>query len=280
VVTVAVVITYVSGRGFRIVPGRPESPVILHVPHGARSLTPAARESIVLDDAAVSAELDHMTDTHTDLIASRAAAGANAAPWAFVNLLSRLAVDPERFPDDREEMREVGMGAVYLRTSHGRTLRDEDSEVSELLLAEHYRPYAAAVTDLVDARLDATGHVVLLDVHSYPTHALPYELHKAGKRPAVCLGTDPFHTPAWLLDAAMDAFSACGDRDVNTPFAGCYVPLEHYEIRAEVMSLMVEIRRDVYMEEPGGAPHDGVGNVVRALSRLIDDVTAHLGERH
>jgi N-formylglutamate amidohydrolase len=263
------------GVGFAVAPGDVESPVILHVPHGSRALTAHARERILLDDAALSAELDHMTDAHTGLIATNTALTAGLTPWTFRNQLSRLVVDPERFPDDREEMRAVGMGAVYLRTSHGMRLRrDDDPDHVEELLTRHYHPYAAAMADLVDARLAATAHAVILDVHSYPSRALPYELHATGNRPAVCLGVDPFHTPDWLRDAAREAFSSVGDLDTNTPFSGTYVPLRHYRRNEAVTALMIEIRRDTYMTEPGGAPDEGVDTLVRALTRLVDTATA------
>jgi hypothetical protein len=32
---------------------------------------------------------------------------------------------------------------------------------------------------------------------------------------------------------------------------------------------MIEIRRDTYMDEPGGPPHAGLGPVADALARLI-----------
>lgn len=255
---------------YHVVAGAPASPVILHVPHGSRYISPAARAGIVLDDTALSAELDHMTDAHTDVIAARAAAVASPAPWTFANLSSRLVVDPERFPDEREEMRAVGMGAVYTRTAHGRPLRADDPAHAEALLAAHYRPYAAAMARLVDDRLAATGRAVIIDVHSYPSRQLPYELHGDGDRPAICLGTDPTHTPPGLLDAARKAFSPCGDIALNTPFAGCYVPLEHHQRNTAVIALMVEIRRDTYMTEPGGATNDGIDDIVAALTTLAE----------
>jgi N-formylglutamate amidohydrolase len=257
---------------FEVRPGDAVSPVILHVPHGSRVLTDHARERILLDDAALSAELDHMTDAHTGLIATRAAAAAAVTPWVFTNELSRLVVDPERFPDDREEMREVGMGAVYQRTSHGEPLRADDPGHVEDLLTRHFHPYASAMTDLVNARLAAVGRAVILDVHSYPSRALPYELHADGNRPAVCLGADPFHTPDRLREVAAHAFSGVGDLDVNTPFSGAYVPLEHHGRTGTVTALMIEVRRDVYMAEPGGPPGSGLDTVVDALTRLVDAV--------
>ncbi|MCZ4119129.1 N-formylglutamate amidohydrolase [Streptomyces sp. H39-S7] len=253
--------------------GAGRSPVVLHVPHSSRTLTPAARGSVLLDDTQLSRELDHMTDAHTDLIAGRAADAAAVTPWTHANLLSRLVVDPERFPDEREEMRAVGMGAVYTGTSQRGRLRDENPGHERELLAEHFDPYAAAFTQLIDGRLAATGRAVIIDVHSYPSRPLPYELHAAGARPAICLGTDEHHTPPWLLDAARKAFENCGELGLNTPFAGCYVPLKHYARTTVVSALMIEIRRDVYMTEPGGAPTDGLEVVAGALTALVDAVT-------
>lgn len=265
---------------YRIVSGTRESPIVLHVPHSSRNLTPLARDSIVLDDARLAEELDHMTDAHTELIARRAAEATNGdqAAWQFVNLHSRLVVDPERFPDDREQMLAVGMGAVYTRTSRNEVLRAASAE--ELLTA-HFHPYADALADLVDQRLADTGRAVIIDVHSYPTEALPYEIAYARQygtpeaRPAICLGTDAAHTPDWLLDAAMTAFEPCGTRALNTPFAGCYIPMRHHQIQPAVTSLMVEIRRDLYMTEPGGAPHSGIEAVITALTTLLDLIQAH-----
>lgn len=260
--------------------GSATSPVVLHVPHGSRVVPEPVRAGILLDDAELAAELDLMTDSETGLIARQAAQAAAAAPWIFENRTSRLVVDPERFPDEREEMRAVGMGAVYTKTSHGAPLRDPDPAAEKALLDEYFVPYARAMTQLVDDRLAATGRAVILDVHSYPSKPLPYELHADGPRPAICLGTDAFHTPDRLLEAARKAFEPFGDGDSdggsdvaeNTPFAGCYVPLRHYGSNPNVAALMIEIRRDTYLTEPAGPPTPGLARVAAALARLIDEL--------
>ncbi|MFI2433195.1 N-formylglutamate amidohydrolase [Streptomyces sp. NPDC018693] len=254
-----------------LLPGADDSPVILHVPHSARAIPAEVRAGIVLDDAALERELDHITDAHTAEIAARAADLAGHAPWRFVNLLSRLVVDPERFPDEREEMLAAGMGAVYTRTTHQEVLRAEDGD-PEPLLARYFRPYARSMADAVADRLAATGRAVIIDVHSYPSEALPYELHGTGPRPPVCLGTDPFHTPPELLAAAREAFAECGGAGLDSPFAGTYVPLDFYGRDPRVAALMVEIRRDTYMTEPGGPAGPGLPRLATALARLVDAV--------
>ncbi|NWF29450.1 N-formylglutamate amidohydrolase [Streptomyces sp. PKU-EA00015] len=256
---------------FQLLPGAPDSPVILHVPHSSRAIPADVRAGIVLDDAALERELDHITDSHTAEIAAAAAAAAGFAPWRFVNQLSRLVIDPERFPDEREEMLAVGMGAVYTRTTHREALRPEEYDGSDLV-RRYFEPYAAAMTAAVDARLAAAGRAVVVDVHSYPTEPLPYELHGDGPRPPICLGTDPVHTPARLLDAARTAFAGFGGTGTDSPFAGTYVPLKHYGRDERVSALMIEIRRDVYMEEPGGAAGPGLEALGHALAGLVEAV--------
>ncbi|MFD7966209.1 N-formylglutamate amidohydrolase [Streptomyces zaomyceticus] len=263
-----------TSRSFDVLAGAPDSPVLLHVPHSSRVVPPDVREGILLGDAELGRELDHITDAHTAEIAAVAAAGAGITPWRFVNRLSRLVVDPERFPDEREEMLAVGMGAVYTRTTHRGALRPAGFDPAPLL-DRYFTPYAGAMADAVAERLAATGRAVIVDVHSYPTEPLPYELHGDGPRPPVCLGTDPFHTPPSLLDAAREAFGGFGGLATDTPFAGTYVPLPYYGKDPRVGALMIEIRRDLYMDEPGGEAGPGTAALGAALAALVDAVPSH-----
>src|SRR5262245_35704341 len=151
-----------SSSGFRVLPGADGSGVILHVPHSSRVIPADVRSEIVLSDEALERELALLTDAHTERIAEQAGMAAVRRPWRFVNQLSRLVVDPERFPDEREEMSRVGMGAVYIRTATGARLRDPNPA----LVQAWYRPYAQAISDLVDERMAAAGRAVVIDVHS------------------------------------------------------------------------------------------------------------------
>ncbi|MGP3636015.1 N-formylglutamate amidohydrolase [Streptomyces sp. 24-1644] len=254
---------------FHLLPGAADSPVLLHVPHASRIVPTEVRAGIVLDDEALEREIDHITDSHTAELAERAAIASAVTPWRFVNGLSRLVTDPERFPDEREEMLAVGMGAVYTHTTHRERLRAPDTD-PQPLIDRYFHPYAEAMTAAVDARLAATGRAVVIDVHSYPTAPLPYELHGAGPRPPVCLGTDAFHTPPGLLAEAEKAFAGFGGTGLNSPFPGTYVPLKHYGEDPRVTALMIEVRRDVYMREPGGPAGSGLTTLAAALAALVD----------
>jgi N-formylglutamate deformylase len=115
---------------FITIAGDAASPWILHVPHSSTRIPGSVREWIVLDDDALDAELAAMTDAHADLLARRISERVRGQrPWSFVNRLSRLVVDPERFPDEREVMNSVGMGAVYTRTSTGKRLRADSRRI-------------------------------------------------------------------------------------------------------------------------------------------------------
>lgn len=248
--------------------------VVLHVPHAGLAIPSEVRRGIVLDDAGLEAELAAMTDRHTDVLALRAAElaaeRAGVGSIVVVNRLSRLVVDPERLPDDEEPMAAIGMGAVYLATSELGVLRRPDPERDAALRVRYVDPYAAAVAEAVHEVYDARGEATILDVHSYPRIALHYERDPAAARPGVCLGTDHVHTPPTLLAAARAAFDGVeGGVALDTPFAGTYVPLDHYGTTAEVRSLMVEIRRDTYMDEATLGLHAGADDLVARLSALV-----------
>ncbi|MFH1331545.1 MAG: N-formylglutamate amidohydrolase [Actinomycetota bacterium] len=257
---------------FEVLNGAPSIPVVVHAPHGGTRIPDEERPLFLLDAPALAEELRLMTDHRTDRLAE-AAADLGAA--AFVNRISRLVVDPERFPDEREEMEAVGMGFAYTATARGGVLRRLTSDDRARLKARWFDPYAAALERLVGEVRDRFGVCVIIDLHSYPSRALPYERHGNGPRPEVCIGTSAFHTPEWLaglVEAACERLDLSHAR--NTPFSGCYVPLSMYRQDESVLSVMLEVRRDVYLDEASARPTDGearVGELVAAVVREVGE---------
>jgi N-formylglutamate amidohydrolase len=253
--------------------GHGSSPLIIHVPHAATWIPTIERDELLLDDSELEHELRVMTDWYTDRMAQDALAQAGVPAVIFANRASRLVIDPERFIGDDEPMQKVGMGPVYVATSDGRPLRTPDPARDLRLLDQWFHPYAAAFADLVDKTMTEHGRAVIIDLHSFPSMALPYELDQSAARPGICIGTDPFHTSPALRQLALDAFEGVsGGMGENTPFAGTYVPLAHFRTTREVNSVMIEVRRDLYQEEPGVPKHGGYGRVVDRLARFLSAV--------
>ena len=258
-----------SEPGFAVLPpDGPARPLVVHVPHAGTHIPSGVRDGIVLDDVALAEELRRMTDHRTDVLAAgTAAVGATR----FVNRCSRLVVDPERFLDpDLEEMEAIGMGAVYTATSDRGVLRHPDPAERERLLATWFRPYHAAFTDLVARHLDRDGRCVIVDVHSYPSVRLPYERHADAARPALCVGTHPLHTPSAVRATVRSLAAEAGlEVALDAPFAGTFVPTAHLD-DPRVVSVMLEIRRDTYLDETTAAPHDGERRVAAFVTAVAD----------
>lgn len=248
---------------FRVLDASAATPIILHAPHGGRAIPAEYMVDFLVSPAQLEAEKDAMTDHFTDTLV----AGTSGAS-AVINGLSRFAVDVERFPDESEEMNEVGMGVLYTHGSRRQEIRQVSADHSAPLL-EHFAAYSSRFTELVDATLLAHGRAVIIDVHSYPEHKLPYELHGDGYRAPLCIGSDPFHASHELLAAVAESFPQL-ETSSNAPFAGAYVPLKHYHQDPRVNSVMLEIRRDVYMNEATVAVEpEGFQLLHESLQRLV-----------
>ncbi len=212
-----------------------------------------------------------MTDRYTDELFAPAALAHGGA--AFINNLSRLVFDPERFEDDSQEtMSAKGMGAVYTNTSRLSPLRGPEFSKAqrEFIIRDLFRPYAAALEGEVAAQLDRFGRCLLIDAHSFPSQPLPYEDNTLN-RPDLCIGYEPYHAPEPLIAALEEVVRGAGwSVDRNTPFGGSYVPLLHYRKDPRVVSVMIEINRDRYMDEATGQRSAGFDEAREMAAQFIE----------
>ena len=215
--------------------------VVWHIPHAKTEIPPHIRGQFLLSDDELQAEAELVADTDADVLYVRDGDTALVFPW------SRIVVDPERLCGDAEPMEAHGLGMIYRRTHDGRPLRRELLPAEEQSMLDLYQDHHAQLVDRVDASLEQHGRCLILDGHTYPANPLPFE-DPSMARPPVCLGTDPTHTPEWLVQAFVGAFSAQGtETGINTPYAGTLLP-EQFQGDARVMSLMIETRKDSYDE--------------------------------
>ncbi len=108
----------------------------------------------------------------------------------------------------------------------------------------------------------------MLDCHSFPSLPLPSEIDQVPDRPDICIGTDAMHTPPDLAESMAAAFGAEGFRvRRDSPFAGTFVPSGFYGREQRVRSVMIEVRRGLYMDEVTALRRHDFDDVVVAIER-------------
>ena len=249
--------------------------MILHIPHTSRKIPAEVRSQILLADSELELELLRMTDAFTGELFC---ADLSPADITVVFPASRLVVDSERFADDdAEPMAKRGMGAVYTLTHDGRPLRRTiAAHERQALLNAYYVPHHQRLSEAVDRELKATGSALLLDCHSFPSIALPYELDQSPERPQICVGTNDFHTPPDVAELLVQHFKAEGlTVELNRPFGGSIVPMTHYQQDARVVSVMIEINRSLYMDEKTGAKTEHFKDTQHLLAKVVRCLRKH-----
>lgn len=247
------------------------SNIIFHAPHGSLNIPVSEKNNFTIDEKGIANEHLHMADKFTDSMAYELAEKSNSS--YFINRVSRLVCDPERFIGDGEEMESVGMGFAYTHGFDKKIIRNLSPIDKEEILEKYYHPYASKFTNLVNQKLHVNDSVCILDIHSYSSQVLPYELHGDGERPEICIGFDAYHASDEMIQRAIAVLSEKYEVGINSPFSGSYIPLEHYLKDNRVSSLMIEIRRDTYMDENSGElVQDKYDSLINTLNLLQTEI--------
>jgi N-formylglutamate deformylase len=189
--------------------------------------------------------------------------------------VSRLVCDVERFSSDADEpMAAGGMGVIYTRTSLGKPLRFNPAPLErQHILDRWYWPHHLKLERLVNEVIARAGECIVIDCHSFPSIALPYELDQSKIRPDICIGTDPFHTPSSLTDALIAAVEKLNfSVAVNAPFAGALVPFAYFRKDRRVAAVMIEVNRRLYMDEHTGRKNPDFAQLCDNMHKLIEAV--------
>lgn len=258
---------------------RPESPVILSVPHAGRDY-PAAMLPLL---RVPPDRLRVLEDRHVDAVA----AAALGRRTALVQRLPRAWIDLNRGEDERDPAVDAGaapvaagvrsaklrsgLGLVPRRAgAAGELWRRRLTEAEVRARIEHaHRPYHAGLAALLAAARARFGAAVLLDLHSMPP--------LAGAAPARAVLGDRFGRSAAARFAARAegaATAALGPGAValNAPYAGGYVLARHGDPAAGVHAVQLELDRTLYLDPAFDRPGAGLA----AAARLVAEVAAAL----
>jgi N-formylglutamate amidohydrolase len=240
-------------------------PVLLHIPHASLEIPPDLLPTFLIAEDDLQRELIKMTDAYTDQLFHL----PNADRLVFP--ISRLVVDPERFREDADEpMSSRGMGAVYTRTHDGRPLKNVPNR--EALLRRYYDPHHEALGRWAREAVEEHGSALIVDCHSFPSEPLACDMSQERPRPDMNIGTDPFHTPHELAPRLKEAMEAEGwTVGIDWPYAGTMVPTWAFGKDARVRSVMVEVRRGLYMDERTGERLPTFDAVKRCLSSALQE---------
>jgi N-formylglutamate deformylase len=145
-----------------------------------------------------------------------------------------------------------------------------DPATRQSLLERWYWPHHSKLERAVNDVVARLGACLIVDCHSFPSVALPYELDQTAQRADFCIGTDPFHTPSSVRGAIVAAVKQAGySVTIDAPFAGALVPLASYRTDRRIWSVMIEVNRRLYMDEHSGLKNRAFEQVRVVVGELI-----------
>jgi N-formylglutamate amidohydrolase len=261
-------------------PAEQMSPFIFCSPHSgriypSRFLAQSRLDALSLrksEDAYVDQLFANVVELGAPLIAARfprAYLDVNREPYEF---------DPEliedRLPDfaNTQSVRVVGgLGTVARIVADGEEIYRQRLALSEVMVRveQLYRPFHAALAELVNETRMKFGYAILVDCHSMPSATLP---NSSGPRPDFVLG-DRFGASCdtRLTRTIKDLLAALGyDVQLNRPYAGGFIT-EHYgRPRHGVHALQIEINRGLYLNEVDVEPSKAMSGLRAELTSMAE----------
>jgi N-formylglutamate amidohydrolase len=261
--------------------GEQRVPFVFNSPHSGRHYPERFLAMIRLDGDAIRRSEDCYVD---ELFGGAVALGAplmaanfprayldvNREPW---ELDPRMFLEPvPSFANIRSARVAGGLGTVPKLVGEGLDIYPSRLPLAEALgrIETVYKPYHAALKQLVMRSHLQFGSAVLIDCHSMPASV---RIGESGLRPDFIIG-DRFGTSAAraLTDTAIAILISMGYTVAhNKPYAGGFIT-EHYGRPARKLhALQIEINRGLYMDERTFRKSSG-------FAALADDLTCFCAE--
>lgn len=240
--------------------------LILHIPHSSTIIP--LKDGYCVSDEMLNLEILKLTDWYTDDLFE------NETDTSIIAPFSRIFCDTERFSDDIQEiMAQYGMGVLYEKTDSNESLRNLTPELRKHILDNYYWKHHNHLTESVAIQLKQWGNATIVDCHSFPNKPLNRALDQEPNRPDFNIGTDSFHTPQKLVDESISFFESKGfTLGVDKPYSGSIVPLQYYNKNKKIQSIMLEINRRLYLNEPSNEKSIRYPEIKRLVQEYLDTI--------
>jgi len=238
--------------------------LILHIPHSSTSIP--LMDGYIENKDKIHNELIKLTDWYTDELFYSETDSMIIAPF------SRIFCDVERFENDEDEiMSKVGMGVLYERFDDGSLLRKVSPSLRSKIITNYYWKHHNALLEEVNNQLINDGSCLIVDCHSYPSIPLIRDLDQTAARPNFNIGTVKYHTPQKLIDASIVYFEQRGfSIGVDWPYKGTIVPMAYYQKNKKVNSIMLEVNRKLYLNEPSNEKSEKYNETKKIVAGFIE----------
>jgi N-formylglutamate deformylase len=241
--------------------------IILHIPHSSARIP--VKDGFLIDENELRNELNLLTDWFTNDLFD--------LPYPKVIApFSRLFCDVERFPDDKSEiMSQYGMGMCYTHLDNGKLMRNVNAELRKRIKSDYYDPHHKRLEDLTAEMLARYGTALIIDCHSFEDLPNNRDLIKEIPRPDFCIGTDNYHTPHNLTKNIKEYLIKKGfNVEINKPYSGTLIPLKYYKKDKNVIGIMIEVNRKLYMTKRKHEvlKNTGFNSIKTLLAHLVNDI--------
>lgn len=216
--------------------------VLFHIPHSSLYIPEEYKRETLLTEEELEKENLFMCDYRVDELLEDK---ENAIIFPY----SRLYCDVERFRDESETMNQYGMGYIYTKTSTGDEMFKpslEHKEKINKIYDEHHKKLDEKVSEI----LNVHGSCIIIDLHSYSSE-LVYRLFQYENLPDICIGVEPLYYSEELTEHLVNYFKKHGySVKLNYPYQGSIIPNKFYGKEENIVSIMIEINKRIYEDEP------------------------------
>lgn len=219
--------------------------IILHIPHSSAIIPDM---STYYDNllSEISDDILKSTDWNTDEIFKVDGIDSVIFPY------SRVYCDVERLNDDNEPNFKSGRGFYYTHSLDGVKYRNIHVNKKDNIHTYVYCAHQVKLNELVESKLEKYGSCLIIDCHSFSEE----QLIDPTLIPDICLGTDEYHTPDYVLNYFKNEFEKLGFTvGINNPYSGSMVPLNYLNKDKRVKSILIEINKKLYLHNKQAIIH-------------------------